>query len=88
MAFAIAVGISSSTRTAAAFAARGLNRAATGAGAATRLQGSFFEDIATNFQRTFATMAGPESKYYTVGITGASGLLGSPLGDRFVVSAE
>mmetsp|Transcript_1547 Transcript_1547/g.3908 ORF Transcript_1547/g.3908 Transcript_1547/m.3908 type:complete len:413 (-) Transcript_1547:279-1517(-) len=43
----------------------------------TQLQISFLEDLS----RTFSSMAGgtnkPSSKYYTVGITGASGLVGS-----------
>lgn len=89
MAFAIAIGVSSSRNTAAAFATRGLNRFGVGAAAAatatrstTCVQASFLDDLTTGFQRTFSSMTGPESKYYTVGITGSSGLLGSALIDE------
>lgn len=47
---------------------------------------SFFDDLASNFQRAFSTDGGAaaasSSQYYTVGITGASGSLGSALIDE------
>ena len=47
---------------------------------------SFVQDLSQNFQKAFSTQAGPsggtESKYYTVGITGSSGLLGRALIDE------
>lgn len=46
----------------------------------TKLPMSFFQDMANNIQRTFSSDSA--SSYYTVGITGASGLLGSSLIDE------
>eukprot|EP00545_Synedropsis_sp_CCMP1620_P009659 CAMPEP_0119019322 /NCGR_PEP_ID=MMETSP1176-20130426/21500_1 /TAXON_ID=265551 /ORGANISM="Synedropsis recta cf, Strain CCMP1620" /LENGTH=387 /DNA_ID=CAMNT_0006973487 /DNA_START=54 /DNA_END=1217 /DNA_ORIENTATION=- len=75
MAFALI--ISSSIRTTAGFSQRGgarLNRNSS------KVSMSFFDDMASNFQRAFSTDSG--SQYYTVGITGASGMLGSSLIDE------
>lgn len=42
---------------------------------------SFLDDVTSTLQRSFSSIASP-SKYYTVGITGASGLLGTALIDE------
>ena len=43
---------------------------------------SFLDDVTSTLQRSFSSIASPPSKYYTVGITGASGLLGTALIDE------
>jgi uncharacterized protein (TIGR01777 family) len=47
---------------------------------ASKLSMSFFSDLAANLQRGYSTNA--SSQFYTVGVTGASGLLGSSLIDE------
>ena len=42
---------------------------------------SFLDDMTSSLQRSFSSLSSP-SKYYTVGITGASGLLGTALIDE------
>lgn len=40
------------------------------------------QDVTQSFQKAFSTSGGADSKYYTVGITGSSGLLGNALIDE------
>ena len=61
---------------ASAFAPAPISSRNTGSSSNTRLEVSFLEDLT----RTFSSMTGgnkPNSKYYTVGITGAGGLVGT-----------
>lgn len=71
--------VSGSSRSALAFASRRPSTTAT----STKLgMSSFVQDLTQNFQRAFSTNGGSDSKYYTIGITGSSGLLGSALIDE------
>jgi len=76
MLFAVTLVSSGSLRSALAFASR---RAST---KSSKLSMSFMQDMTQNLQRAFSTSGGADSKYYTVGITGSSGLLGSALIDE------
>jgi uncharacterized protein (TIGR01777 family) len=48
----------------------------------TRLSGSFFDDLGKSFSSMTGGGESSSSKYYTVGITGASGLIGTALQDE------
>lgn len=81
----IAIVLCASLRTTSVFAQRSISGAA-GRSKVAAPRMSFFDDLASNFQRAFSTDGGAaaasSSQYYTVGITGASGLLGSALIDE------
>jgi uncharacterized protein (TIGR01777 family) len=48
-----------------------------------KLSATFFEDFPKTLSRAFSSMAnGSDSKYYTIGITGAGGLVGTALRDE------
>jgi uncharacterized protein (TIGR01777 family) len=48
-----------------------------------KLSAAFIEDFSKSLSRTFSSMVGgPDSKYYTIGITGAGGLVGTALRDE------
>lgn len=48
-----------------------------------KLSATFFEDFPKTVSRAFSSMAnGSDSKYYTIGITGAGGLVGTALRDE------
>ena len=82
MLFSVALG--SSSRSVLAFTARSVGSVSRASNS--KLSVSFLEDMTQNFQKAFSTQPGPNggtnSNFYTVGITGSSGLLGTALIDE------
>jgi uncharacterized protein (TIGR01777 family) len=73
------VSCGASTRFALAFASR---KAPTKTASSTFLSASLMQEMTQNFQRSFSTARKSDSNFYTIGITGSSGMLGNALIDE------
>ena len=58
------------------------SRGRAAAASATTLRMSLFEDLQKGFAASFSTDTSARSKYYTIGITGSSGLVANALKDE------